>query len=121
MNVLLEADRLVSTDRQAIYGHPADDFAKVVALTKPILESNIDPRLKHAIYMIQVKIARLLNTPNHIDSIVDIAGYVKTYHLVLEKLDSPFEQETIEVQIDSEDLLKYLKKLKSTTDKSHPK
>lgn len=121
MNILDEAKRLTSEDRQEVYGHPIDDFTKVARLVAPIMESDIDPRLKHALYMIQVKIARLLNTPNHIDSIVDIAGYVKTYHLVLEKLDSFFEQETIEVQIDSEDLLKYLKKLKSTTDKSHPK
>ena len=87
MNVLNEADKLVNEDRQEIYGHPAEDFAKISHMTKPITESNIDPRLKHALYMIQVKVARLLNTPDHIDSIVDLAGYTKTYHMVLTKIE----------------------------------
>jgi len=86
MNILDEANKLTNEDRQNTYGHPADDFAKVVEMVAPIVDSNIDPRLKHALYMIQVKIARLLNTPEHIDSIVDIAGYANTYNMVLEKI-----------------------------------
>lgn len=86
MNILQEADKLTNVDRQSVYGHPADDFAKVASMTGPVIESSIDPRLKHALYMIQVKIARLLNTPDHIDSIVDIAGYSNTYFKVLEKI-----------------------------------
>lgn len=82
MNILKEADRYTSEDRQEVYGHPIDDFGKVAELTKPILESDLDPRLKHSLYMIQVKIARLLNTPNHRDSVVDIAGYANTYGMV---------------------------------------
>jgi hypothetical protein len=86
MNILQEADKLTSVDRQSVYGHPADDFAKIAALTVPIVNSNIDPRLKHALYMIQVKVARLLNSPEHQDSIVDIAGYANTYNMVVEKI-----------------------------------
>lgn len=85
MNILQEADKLTSKDRQEVYGHPADDFAKVASMVQPILESKIDPRLKHALYMIQVKVARLLNTPNHTDSVIDIAGYANTYAMILEK------------------------------------
>lgn len=85
MNIVNEASQLVNEDRQKVYGHPSDDFAKVATMTQPIMESTIDPRLKHALYMIQVKIARLLNTPNHHDSIVDIIGYVNTYNMILEK------------------------------------
>jgi len=88
MNILEEASRLTNQDRQEAYGHPADDFAKVAALTQPILDSDIDPRLKHALYMIQVKIARLLNTPDHTDSMVDIAGYINTYSMVLERISN---------------------------------
>ena len=86
MNAVDKATKLVDNDRGKIYGHPYDDFGKVARLTEPILESKIDARLKHALYMIQVKIARLLNTPDHEDSIVDIIGYAKTYEMVLNKL-----------------------------------
>lgn len=86
MDILGEAARLTSKDRQQVYGHPIDDFTKIARMTKPILESDIDPRLKHALYMCQVKIARLLNTPEHVDSIIDLAGYANTYAMILERL-----------------------------------
>ena len=86
MNVLEEANKLVSGDRQKVYGHPIEDFTKVARLTEVISESNIDPRLKHSLYMLQVKIARLLKTPDHHDSIVDMAGYVNTYAMCLEEI-----------------------------------
>lgn len=86
MEILDEAKKITNRDRQEVYGHPADDFRKVAMMTEPIWSSHIDPRLKHALYMIQVKVARLLNTPDHIDSIVDIAGYANTYAMVLEKI-----------------------------------
>ena len=96
MNILEQALQLTTQDRQSVYGHPADDFRKVAEMSKPILASNLDPRLKHALYMIQVKIARLLNTPAHKDSIVDIAGYANTYSLVLEVIEQAEEKERTE-------------------------
>ena len=83
--VIEEAARLTTQDRQDTYGHPADDFAKVALMTVPIMESDIDPKLKHALYMVQVKIARLLNTPEHRDSIVDGIGYFNTYAMILDR------------------------------------
>lgn len=85
MNILEEAQKITTVDRQNAYGHPLDDFTKVSEMTKTITDSNIDPALKHALYMIQVKISRLLKTPDHIDSIVDIAGYANTYAMILDK------------------------------------
>jgi len=96
VNVLEEAIKLTTQDRQSVYGHPYSDFGKVAAMTKPITDSRIDPRLKHALYMIQVKIARLLNTPNHKDSIIDIAGYVNTYAMVLEVIEQAEKAELTE-------------------------
>ena len=94
-SILEEALRLTQKDRQAVYGHPADDFAKVVRMTGPIMESTIDPRLKHALCMIQVKIARLLSTPDHRDSLVDIPGYANTYSMVLDRIKEA-EQKDVE-------------------------
>lgn len=93
MNILEEANKYTNIDRQAVYGHPIQDFGKVAQLTKPILESDIDPRLKHALYMIQVKVARLLQTPGHRDSIVDIAGYANTYSMVASKVFDHYKQD----------------------------
>lgn len=86
MDILDEAKKLTNQDRRSVYGHPAGDFNKIAEMTRPILKSDIDPRLKHALYMIQVKVSRLLATPDHIDSIIDIAGYANTYAIVLERV-----------------------------------
>lgn len=86
-SVCQEADRLVATDRQDVYGHPLDDFTKVTEAAKAL---GIDPHKgpeHHALYMILVKLARLESTPGHHDSIVDICGYAKTYDMVLKERD----------------------------------
>lgn len=92
-NIIEQALKLTNEDRVSVYGHPFTDFSRVAELTKPILESDIDPRLKHALYMCQVKIARLLQSPDHEDSIVDLAGYANTYAMVLTKLKEGEESE----------------------------
>lgn len=96
MNILDEANKLTSVDRQDVYNHPADNFQLIADLTAPILKSNIDPRLRHSLYMVQVKVARLLNTPDHVDSIVDLAGYAQTYHMILERQGNDTRTDTSE-------------------------
>ena len=88
MSILDEAQKLTSKDRQDVYGHPIYAFKNIAHMSEPINNSDIDPALKHALTMIQVKIARLLTTPDHIDSIVGIAGYANTYAMVLERLNN---------------------------------
>lgn len=82
-SVCQEADRLVSTDRAAVYGHPIDDFGKVVRAARGLGLNPLDGPAEHALYMILVKLSRLIATPGHHDSIVDICGYAKTYDMVL--------------------------------------
>lgn len=82
--VLDEAKKLVYGARQNAYGHPFDDFSKTATLWSPILGVQVTPE-QVALCMIQVKISRLLNTPEHHDSQVDIAGYVATYELVRQR------------------------------------
>lgn len=75
--ITLIANELVNGDRQNVYGHPFDDFSKTAALWSVIFGIPVSAE-QVALAMIMVKISRLLNTPDHRDSIVDIAGYAET-------------------------------------------
>jgi hypothetical protein len=92
-----KAKSLVMGDRQDDYGHPLDDFQKVTDAAKAL---GIDPAkggpLHHSLYMVLVKIARLMESPGHEDSVVDGPGYFLTYERVyaeklkrLEDFDAP--------------------------------
>ena len=93
MTILDEAGALVDGPREAAYGHPADDFGAVAQAAAAL---GVDPTgyagslkgaLHHALYMVLVKIQRLVQTYDHHDSIVDGAGYFRTYEKVLERED----------------------------------
>lgn len=73
----------VTADRGADYGHPYDDFERAAAL-EDVVAACPDPRLRHVLYMIATKMARLVHTPDHVDSWVDIAGYARTAGMVLD-------------------------------------
>ena len=83
--ILDEAGALVDGPREATYGHPADDFAAVGKAAVALGIDAAESPLHHALYMILRKIQRLVQTPDHHDSIVDIAGYARCYEKVLER------------------------------------
>ena len=69
--------------RGAIYGHPFVDFSRVAAI-KAILSDCPDPAIRHAMEMIAVKLCRLIETPDHVDSWIDVAGYARTACMVID-------------------------------------
>ena len=79
MTILDEAGALVDGEREAQYGHPHDDFTAVTGAAKALGVDPLSGPLHHALYMVLVKVQRLVQTPDHHDSIVDIAGYARTY------------------------------------------
>ena len=81
-SVLQEAESIVNGARQSAYGHPLDDFSKTAQMWSPIFADGVVNAEKVALAMICVKMSRLLNTPAHHDSQVDIAGYTLTYAMV---------------------------------------
>jgi hypothetical protein len=81
---ILEAYGLVHGSRQAKYGHPADDFARTAALWRALFGWNVTPE-NVALAMMCVKLSRLQATPDHRDSVVDLAGYAETYQMVMER------------------------------------
>lgn len=73
--------KTITERRGDAYGHPVDDFAKV-SLIKSAVASCPDPEVRHALEMIGVKMARLCQSPTHLDSLVDIAGYARTIAMI---------------------------------------
>lgn len=80
--ILDEAKRLTSRDRHNTYGHPLDDYTRTAQMVSAIIGVPISPE-KMQLCMIAVKLSRLCHTPNHRDSIVDIAGYSNCYAMTL--------------------------------------
>jgi hypothetical protein len=81
-NVAQEAMRLVFGDRSVTYSNPLSDFGR----TKDIANALFKGKLKEdfteediALFMIGVKLSRLVNKPDHRDSLVDIVGYSVCY------------------------------------------
>ena len=72
--VLDTAKSLVCGDRAAAYGSAKENFARIARMWEPIIGKEITPE-QVAMCMVQVKITRLIQTRDHADSWVDIAGY----------------------------------------------
>jgi hypothetical protein len=72
--ILEDASRLISGDREAAYGPPAENFERVAAGWRVILGADVTPS-QVALCLAWLKTARLVNTPTHEDSFVDMAGY----------------------------------------------
>ena len=68
-------------ERGSVYGHPLDDFRRNASIEEAVAECK-DAEIRHAIRMIWVKCCRLIETPDHFDSIWDIKGYAETMHMV---------------------------------------
>jgi hypothetical protein len=66
----------LTEERGSVYGPPKIDFGRVARMKEVIAECK-DPLARHALEMIAVKIARLIQSPDHVDSWRDIAGYAK--------------------------------------------
>jgi hypothetical protein len=81
--ILEEAQRLVHGDRGDSYGHPLQDFGKTATIWSVVLGVPVTPE-QVALCMIGVKMSRLCHSMKH-DSIVDIAGYAETLHMIVEE------------------------------------
>lgn len=75
-SLLDEAKRLITGNREQTYGTPRQNFTVTGQLWAPILDLDIVAPWQVALCMNQVKVARLIKTPNHRDGWVDAAGYL---------------------------------------------
>lgn len=82
MSILEEALAAVNGPRQEAYGNAFDNWTRTAALMSPVVGEDLTAE-KAILLMVQVKVARLLQTPDHHDSIVDLAGYAAVYEKVV--------------------------------------
>lgn len=83
-NILTEAERIVYGDREQTYGTPAKNLNQIARLWSAYLAAEITAH-KVCDMMILLKLARLQNSPEHRDSLVDIAGYAALKERIQER------------------------------------
>jgi hypothetical protein len=66
----------VTADRRDICGAPQDTYRRISSL-RSVVDECADPQIHEILAMIVTKVARLVQTPNHLDSWVDVAGYAR--------------------------------------------
>lgn len=74
--ILAEAAKIISGDREDVYGSAADGFARTGQLWAAILGIESINATQVALMLAALKISRLCTTDGHRDSWVDAAGYV---------------------------------------------
>ena len=90
MPMLYRAEELINGERQNEYGDKLPNFSQIAALWTAHLMFKLAPDQTIsaedvALMMINVKQARLSKSPNHADSIIDIAGYAGCYDKIQEE------------------------------------
>ena len=80
-SILSEATAAVFGERQQKYGHPRDNMQRTADLLNGYFAAKgVEFRASAddiPVMMILLKLARLVETPGHRDSIVDVAGYAE--------------------------------------------
>ena len=84
MSILTQAEEIINGERAKDYGSTLDNFGRIAKMWSVILGVEVTPE-QHVLCMVAVKMARLCHSPQHMDSIVDIAGYAGTYEKLLKE------------------------------------
>lgn len=96
IGMLQRAHLLINGDRQSDYGDKLQNFSQIAMLFQGTLATKLLPDATItaedvALLMIQVKIARLAKSPDHKDSILDVAGYAGCYDMLQEERANGYE------------------------------
>jgi hypothetical protein len=82
MTILEEAQTIVSGARQASYGTPERNWERTAKIASALTGQELSAELCIKV-LLAVKFSRLLQTPNHRDSLVDAAGYCQVLAYVV--------------------------------------
>lgn len=85
--MLHQAAETIAGARQKDYGDKLQNFSQIAMLWQGTLAAKLPPGVfitaeDVALCMMQVKIARLAKSPDHKDSILDVAGYAGCYAIL---------------------------------------
>lgn len=83
-----KAEELVNGKRQADYGHPKVNMKRIARIWSGILDMEVTPE-QVALCMVGLKLARLVSSPDHEDTQVDMLGYLKVLQRLLDPDDQP--------------------------------
>lgn len=80
VSVLQQANEIIYGDREQTYGNPAVNLSTIASYWSTHLSAKYQQNIQLTtddvtVMMMQLKIARLANSPKHEDSLVDICGY----------------------------------------------
>jgi len=78
-----ETYAVVTDDRRHLYGEPEDTYRRISSL-RGIVDECPDVQVREILGMIVTKVARLVQTPAHLDSWVDVAGYARCGAMLLD-------------------------------------
>jgi hypothetical protein len=81
------ACRSVTLDRRDVYGPPSDTYRRIAAM-RAIVDECQDPEIREVLGMIVTKVVRLVQTPTHLDSWIDVAGYARCGVMLLDERDT---------------------------------
>ena len=73
--ILTTADHLISKDRADVYGPPRQSFGRIGALWGAMLGTDAIAAETVALMLVQLKVSRIISSPDHEDSWVDLCGY----------------------------------------------
>lgn len=78
---VLDEAKAVIAERGENYDHPLVNHQRIAALWSVVLGTQVTP-LQVVQCMIAVKLARLIATPNHRDSLIDLCGYAACAEII---------------------------------------
>jgi hypothetical protein len=81
------ACRSVTLDRREVYGKPSDTYRRIAAM-RAIVDECPDAEIREILGMVVTKVVRLIQTPTHLDSWIDIAGYSRCGVMLLDDRQS---------------------------------
>jgi len=83
--ILQEAYKIVNQDRQNTYGHPKDDYTKVINIYQALTGRQLT-LTEALLFMVSVKLARLKTNLDqgqlHYDTLLDTIGYLTCINMI---------------------------------------